>query len=271
MFLQDERIRRLNDLLAALPAATLRDLAGIQTDVVSLVALDLIAALDADLRGLSLSRPQDWHARDVLLGWDGAYHANAEAPAIFEAFLTALVPLTYAALGHAEEGEAYAALGRLPLYLIEDLPLLSPELRAQVLAQALRPAGRMAAKGTRWGDLHRMRVTHVLGNAPVIGRRYDIATLPISGSRETILKTAHDLTDQPHLTMFGAQARHLSDMGDIDETYVVLLGGQDGWINSTTFADQVAPFMDGRLIRMPLRPGSIAHAFPRQMRLMSND
>jgi hypothetical protein len=39
---------------------------------------------------------------------------------------------------------------------------------------------------------------------PIIKRHYDIATLPISGSREAILKTAHDLTDQPHLAMFGA-------------------------------------------------------------------
>ena len=80
---------------------------------------------------------------------------------------------------------------------------------------------------------------HVLGTAPPIGRRYEIATLPISGRRETILKTAHDLTDQSHLTMFGAQARHPPDMGDLDENHFVPLGGQDGWINSTTFADQL--------------------------------
>ena len=223
--------------------------------------------IDADLRGLLLGRPEDRRARDILLDWDGAYHVDAEAPAIFEAFLTALAPLTCAARGRDEEGEAFAALGRLPLYLIEDLPLLSPEMRAQVLAEALRPAGRMVAEGAKWGDLHRLRVTHVLGNVPVIGRRYDIATLPISGRRETILKTAHDLTDQPHLTMFGAQARHLSDMGDIDENYVVLLVGQDGWINSTTFADQVAPFMEGGLIRVPLRPASVAQAFRRTITL----
>ena len=258
VFPQAERIRRLNELLAPMPRATLGDLARIQRDVVSRVALDLVATIEADLRDLSLERPQDRRARDALLDWDGAHQADAEAPAIFEAFLAALAPLTHAALGRAAEGDAHAALRRLPLYLIEDLPLPSPEMRARVLAEALRPAGRMAANGKRWGDLHRQRVTHVLRNAPVIGRRYDIATLPIAGSRATIPKTAHDLTAEPHLTMFGAQARHLSDMGDIDETDVVMLGGQDGWINGTTFADHVAPSMEGGMIRVPLRPASVA-------------
>ncbi len=203
-----------------------------------------------------------------MLAWDGAYHAEAKAPAIFESFITALVPLTYEALGRRDEWETYAAFGRLPLFLTEDLALLPPETRAQVLTRALRPAAIVAICGTRWGDLHRLRVTHVLGNLPIIGRRYGIATLPISGSRETILKTAHDLTDQPHLTMFGAQARHLSDMGDIDENHFVLLGGQDGWINSTTFADQVAPFLSGDLIRVPLRPSSITAAFRQRIHLL---
>ncbi len=250
-----------------MPQASLRDLAEIQLDVVSPVALELMASLEADLHALPLQGSSEGQARDVLLSWDGAYHADASAPAIFESFITALVPLTYEALGRADEWETYAALGRLPLFLIDDLALLAPEARRQVLTRALRPAGAVANEGTRWGDLHRLRVTHVLGNLPIIGRRYDIATLPISGSRETILKTAHDLTDQPHLTMFGAQARHLSDMGDIDENYFVLLGGQDGWINSTTFSDQVEPFLDGDLIRVPLRPASISQAFPQRMQL----
>lgn len=268
VFLQDERIRRLNALLARLPQASLRDLAEIQLDVVSPVAVEFLASVADDLRTLPLQALPERQARDALLAWDGTYHAETQAPAIFESFLTALVPLTYDALGRGDEWETYAALGRLPLFLTEDLALLPNETRAQVMTRALRPAAIVATDGTRWGDLHRLRVTHVLGNLPIIGRRYDIATLPISGSRETILKTAHDLTDQPHLTMFGAQARHLSDLGDIDENHFVLLGGQDGWINSTTFADQVAPFMGGDLIRVPLRPSSISTAFEQQIHLL---
>lgn len=264
VFPQDERVRRLNALLGGLERASLRDLAAIQMDVVSPVSLELLAALGPDLRALTPARARDRAARDALLAWDGAYHAEATAPAVFEAFLTALGPRAYRALGRAGEWRLYAELGRLRLYLIEDLPQLAPDLRAEVLTRALRAAGDMEAGGTRWGDLHRLRVGHVLTAIPLLGARYDIGTFPVSGSRETVFKTAHDLTDRPHLTLFGAQARHLSDMADPDENHFVLLGGQDGWIGSTTFADQVAPFLAGEFVRVPLRPAAVAAAFPRR-------
>lgn len=73
--------------------------------------------------------------------------------------------------------------------------------------------------------------------------------------------------ERPVLAEF-AELAALSDMADIDENHFVLLGGQDGWINSTTFADQVAPFMGGDLIRVPLRPSSISAAFRQRIHLL---
>lgn len=268
VFLQDERVRRLDVLLSGLQQTSLQDLARIQRDVVSPVAVELMEVIADDLRALPLTDEPERQARDALLAWDGAYHAQAAAPAIFESLVTALVPITYDTLGRGEEWETYAALGRLPLFLIEDIALLPANTRRQLLLHALRPAGKVAAAGTVWGDLHKLRVTHVLGNLPIIGGRYDIASLPVSGSRETVFKTSHGLTDQPHFSNFGAQARHLSDMSDPDENYFILLGGQDGWINSTTFADQVGPFLDGHLIQVPLRPASIRQRFIQEMRLI---
>jgi penicillin amidase len=41
-------------------------------------------------------------------------------------------------------------------------------------------------------------------------------------------------------------------LSDPDESYFVLLGGQDGWIGSMTFLDQLTLWQSGRYIRMPL-------------------
>ena len=48
----------------------------------------------------------------------------------------------------------------------------------------------------------------------------------------------------------------------------MLLGGQDGWIDSPTFADPVSPFLSGGLIRVPLRPLSITAAFLQRIHLL---
>lgn len=267
VFPQDERIRRLTALVSGLDRPTLDDLARIQIDVVSPVALTVVEALRDDLAALPATGPGERAALAMLLGWDGAYGAASAAPAVFETLLTALAPEVYRRLGRPGDEALHERLGRLAPFLAEDFGRLSPQDRREALEGALAAAGRAAERGTVWGDLHRLRIGHVLAAAPVLGSRYVLDTVPVSGGRETVLKTAHPTTDQPHLTMFGAQARHLSDMADPDANRFVLLGGQDGWIGSASFADQAGPFLDGTAITVPLSPAAVAKAFPQAMRL----
>jgi penicillin amidase len=58
-------------------------------------------------------------------------------------------------------------------------------------------------------------------------------------------------------------ARHISDLSDPDANWFVLFGGQDGWLGSAAFADQMPLWREGRAIRMPLRPATVAAEFPR--------
>ena len=81
------------------------------------------------------------------------------------------------------------------------------------------------------------------------------------------MKTANQLTDQRHTASYGSNARHISDMSDLDANYLVLLGGQDGWINSTTFLDQVALWRTGDYVRVPMRMRTIQNDFPYLMEL----
>ena len=71
------------------------------------------------------------------------------------------------------------------------------------------------------------------------------------------MKTAHATTNERHATRFGANARHISDMSDLDSNYFVLLGGQDGWLNSSTFMDQVPLWRSGDYIQLPMRLESV--------------
>jgi len=81
------------------------------------------------------------------------------------------------------------------------------------------------------------------------------------------MKTAHRLVQGPHGTDYGSQARHVSDMRDLDENYFLLFGGNDGWLGSENFADQVPLWQQGKYIRMPLRLQTMNQDFPIAMRL----
>ena len=122
-----------------------------------------------------------------------------------------------------------------------------------------------------WGEMHRLRLAHLLGAAPVIGGRYRFGDAPTGGSRSTVMKTAHGLTTERHNTSFGANARHVSDLSDLDANDFVLLGGQDGWFNSSTFLDQFDLWQRGDYIRIPLQLATVRTTFSRHMTLRPAD
>lgn len=261
VFPQDERVRRLRDLVGEHDKLSVSDLTDIQQDVVSPLSLELVNALEDDLLSQRVERRLAGVV-DLILSWDGAYAANSQAALVFEAFLARLAPDVYATLGKTREYEAYQALGRTRVFLVEDYNTLLPIQRREVLKRALEGAREVQRSGKSWGDIHRMRVAHVLGNVPILGGRYLIEDIPASGSRETVMKSDHPLTTERHDTFFGSQSRHISDLSDPDSNFFLLLGGQDGWINSDTFSDQVALWKRGEFVKMPLRMQSVQKQFP---------
>jgi penicillin amidase len=100
---------------------------------------------------------------------------------------------------------------------------------------------------------------------PDVDQEFYKKDLPTGGSSESLMKTAHAPTTDKHGTLFGSQSRHISDMSSRDENYFVLVGGQDGWINSSTFADQLVLWQKGEYIRLPMSDDLILKEFSRRM------
>jgi penicillin amidase len=53
-------------------------------------------------------------------------------------------------------------------------------------------------------------------------------------------------------------------MADADANFFALLGGQDGWLNSEAFLDQVPLWLKGEYVQMPLRTDAVRERFPTQ-------
>ena len=110
--------------------------------------------------------------------------------------------------------------------------------------------------------MHRLGLHHPLSVLPIVGKRYCFGDYPIGGSSDTVMKTAHGLSDRRHSTPYGAMARHISDLSDMDRNFFVLLGGQDGWLRSSTFTDQLPMWLSGTYIQVPLRVATVRATFP---------
>ena len=198
---------------------------------------------------------------DALRSWDGAHQAESEGALAFELFLYHFI--------HELHGEGGRALYRgtlQPWQLLRvDLATLPNGRIVAALQSAAETAGKTFSKFRCWGDLHRIRLSHPFASVPLLKKRFVFSDFPVGGSNETLMKTAHGLSNGVHSVAFGANARFLADLSDPDENYVVLLGGQDGWLGSTTFSDQLKLWRNGEYCHLPLRPETVRARFPHSL------
>jgi penicillin amidase len=268
-FSPEERAARLRAALSANPAVTVEDLKALHRDVAmpSSPALRdmLLAAIDA--AGCGQGGGPEAQVVAALRGWDGRHDAESRGALAFELLLCHFLHRL-----HGEDGMAVYRASLQPMALMrEDMERLPPGRIAQAAADAVARAAPTLAAHRCWGDIHRLRLEHPLARLPLVGRRFVFADRPVPGSNETLLKTAHGLSDGPHRVTFGANARFIADMADPDANLVVLAAGQDGWAGSSTFADQFDLFMRGEYCRLPLRPETARATFPHETVLMPGD
>lgn len=187
-------------------------------------------------------------SRELLKSWDAHYRTTSTAAVFFQAYIANINSFL---LPKALE-QSISAQTLMQKSLASQAQ--SPDFVAQSEKAELK-AWKVVKKFPTWGDFHRMSVAHPLGNAPLIGSKYRFDEFGVAGGVETLFKTAHGLTDQQHTARYGAQARHISDLADVNKNYFVLFGGNDAWFFSENHLDQVPLWREGELIEVPLESG----------------
>ena len=196
--------------------------------------------------------------RDALRAWDGTYAAASRGALAFELLLgeTARLLLGDAEIASLETVWTTRALVGDALRRHDELGL------ADAVSAVLPLVVRRFRRLRTWGEAHRHRPQHPFGTLPGLGRRFRLASFAGDGGNDTLNKTGHALMRGRHVIRFGATSRYVFDLADLDANEVVLFGGQDGWLGSENYADQIALWRDGRAMTLPLRPETAAATFP---------
>ena len=201
--------------------------------------------------------PQQTETARVIRRWGGRYDAESRGALAWELLVGHLLRR----LRKEADFARYSAIWTARTLLTDDFERLPDRLLAPALALALRQATAGLRRHGTWGAVHRLRIAHPLARLPVVGRRYAV-TFPSGGSNETLDHSGHGPVTGRHVSSFGSCARHVSDLSDPDGNEFVLLGGQDGWLGSTTFADQIMLWQEGRRMTIPLDPSTATDSFP---------
>lgn len=229
------------------------------------VDMDRMAQIQTDAKGRLDTQqkivprvPAEHPAAKILEAWDGCYDVNSQGAVLFEAAMAELARH----LPDQQRQKSLSAVWTGRALMADEILSLDDEILQPMLTAALDVAMRLLRRYRRWGGLHRMRLRHYFGAVPVLGRRYDFGAYPSPGGNDTLDKTGHGPVLGPHPVTYGASARFLADMADPDANHGVLLGGQDGFVGSTTFLDQVPLWRAGKYVDLPLRPKTIRERWP---------
>ena len=267
-FSANDRIDRLTELFQQNGKVDLEYVKQTQLDVhvKSAVSLRNFIVQKMDSINLEVKKDRETTAfLELLRDWDGNYHADSKGAVSFQMLVFHLIQNYYTKRYDDDFTAALLSSEQANTILEQDLKKEPALVFKNVLAHAIPKAVKDARKFKTWGEMHRLNVSHILGRIPIIGGRYRFGNYPADGSYNSAMKTAHEITNKKHDTFYGANSRFIAMMRDQDENYFVLLGGQDGWLGSEHFVDQVPLWLKGEYIQIPLRIENVRKSFPHTM------
>jgi penicillin amidase len=259
LFSPADRRERIAGALAASQPISREAMFGLQRDVAQPGAgllRDRLVALIEAMAGNGRNKTAPRRILTLLREWDAVYCANSRGALAFELLMAHLCQHYYSKAERAFQGTIWTGRMLAAAGLTPGARLL------RALERALKKTNRDLARYAAWGDLHRLVLAHPLSIVPIVGRRLIFADLPAAGSSDTVMKTAGPSVPRRHRAVYGSVARLVADLSGMDETYAVLLGGQDGWLGSDTMLDQLGLWREGGTVQLPLDPATAIRMFP---------
>lgn len=265
-FSPPDRANRLAELISCRSKVTPDELMEVLMDVFMATSIEVTRRFLAVLSSEPAKKRREKAARLVaaLTEWDGRYGAQSRGALAFELIFHNFVRAFY----RQDERRAYWATWAPRTLVKEDLAQSEPSAIASALKRAIRRSIFGFERFGTWGEIHRLRIGHPFGLLPMLGKPYLYCDVAMAGGNESVLKTGHRFTVRRHSATFGSSARHCSDLSDPDSNYFALAGGQDGWLGSSTYADQLDLWHRGTSIQVPLQLEAVRARFPHRLELL---
>jgi len=238
----------------------------LQTDVTSLYARELVAAVSDALQESGESLPPDARkALEALRAWDGAMRETGASALhhLLEAQIDRWIAEAIGrSLSHPESARVRLAAVRGEL----DSPFATHDGgrgkglgdRREELARRLatawsQGASRWGEDVSRWnyGEMHVWTPHHRLDAVPVIGSLFDVGSFPVpgSGSSPCVFSGARrDVDGLPRVDVsHGASLRFVADCTNPDHSLAILTSGQSGHPFDAHYSDQLVDYLGGEL------------------------
>jgi penicillin amidase len=264
------RVRRIRKALAGRDDWDVSGTLELQRDVVSDRAIAMLKQLRPDLEN------HGGGAARVLLDWDGRMAADSVAPHVFSRLMIELGAAVgsdeLSSNGRRSPGLSTEALMRLLAGGMsdawwDDTRSEVVEDREQVLRGVLDTLDQLEIERP-WGEVHQVFYRHPFAEIPVagrlVGRSWNRGPFPVPGDNVTI-DANYWSRRRPFAVAAMPALRFVVDVGDWDETVVVMPLGQSGRPWSSHYADQIRSWRNGRTSRLAFSESAVQAATEAQL------
>ncbi len=221
-------------------------------------------------------------AQEMLSGWDGVTAAESGPAAVYEYFvLEMLHRMAKAKAPNSAEwalGKGHHPLMVRSFFAVREVSHLVRRLRAQPEGWFERgwPAEISAALGQAvkrlqdhfqkppedwsWGTVHQLVLLHPLGSRSPLDKIFNLGPFPLGGDHQTIAQAGRLSTEFGSNVTGIANLRMAVDVGNWQDNYFVLAGGQSGNPFSPHYDDQLQLWLRGEAITLAWRGHAISRA-----------
>lgn len=254
----NDRVLRQSMIMESLPTVTVSDLKHLQTDIRSISALQWIEWMDTYTNESVHKNP----LFQKLLQWNGDYDQNKIEPLIYEFLIYDLSDdLLKKEFSNSKSIEKVKQSTFLREWTQKSLLKMRIDVRSEVVLRTFQRIKSKVSSYNHWGQFHQMKLQYIFGYIPWIGRAFELGTSPVSGSSDTLYKRAFHMNEKPTYVTYGSNARHISDLSDLDSNYFVIFGSQNGYPFSKNNTDQVDLWEKGEYMQLPLRLETVQKTF----------
>jgi len=250
------RVRRLRRALAARSDWTVNDFADLQGDVVSGRAIAVLRQLRPEFeehKGMSA---------EELMAWDAKMDRDSIAATLFSSFMLEFE----AAVGGDEarrDGLEWNPLGPERLLRLlaggldeswwNDVGVSGNQTRTEILDRVLAQLDRRGPQES-WGEVHQVTFNHPLTRLSFVRKlaadSWSRGPYAVAGGNATI--NAHYWSERGPFTVTSIPAmRFVADIGNWDDTVLVLPVGQSGRPWSRHYSNQISSWLNVEATRFP--------------------
>lgn len=208
-------------------------------------------------------------ALDILNGWNGSMTAESVAPAIFEKFYGVFIrnilademgEELYKEFGGGLIRNMFDHIWRNPtsswvnnIHTGEEetfgqMVMVSFKASVQWLADNLGPD----PNTWQWGKIHQLGINHPMGSVKILDRIFGLnkGPFPVGGSFHTVNPMGYSFHN-PFAVVHGASQRHIFNMGNLKDSYVVIPTGASGIPASKYYCSQIEMFLNNQFKKDP--------------------